>query len=1101
MFDGPNSYRPIDDSSPLPIRIELLGPFRVFDGYGNQMEPLQGRVNDLLAVMVVTSTSLSRSQMASELWGGEPTSSADNAVRSYLAILKDLADPAIFRRTGLLYPVQRDRVHSDWDEFEGSVTAARSFARATNFSEAAVHYEAALRLWRGEPFHGLRPLQRLESLTRRAKELFDLAEEEYGAVLLQLGRHEANIERFVLATERRPTRERRWEQLMLALYRAKRQTEACEVYSTARKAVVERAGLDPSKSLHELYVQILHQAPDLDLVSLSPERPGIPAWVVAATERAVGRELERSQLGTFVSMVVGPSASGKSTLLAQRTNDDLIELAESERFDVMHVGFEPHLSTGTSPFQLAVFSAASDTDQPLTPEYLLNGVRQRCDIGQVVLVVDDLQWCDDTSLLVLKHLIRNPLSSLRIRIGARPSDASAAIGRLSGVSVVHLEPMTDSEINLMVDAMQPTLTKQGVTVSLDQRQAAIAAGKGRPLVVELLLRTVVWLNDELQTEQPEAIGALVRRLVNSLPSRSQDLLHHISVMGNPFNLDACAQDLAASDEEIRQALDDGIRLGLLSSGILQFAHSSIGEAVYRSLPPSERLARHELLFKNTNLLTDEQAVHALSASTILDTDTILTICEAGRRIATTAGRWSRVVAIAEREIELRNHRNVTPNMFDVLVDLAEALERLGKSAETIRDQAMLLAQQSGNSANALRAAGIPPLSGRSIEPTASSLSRLARALSVVGRPARRNLDTNAVLLHAERVSVTGIAGLDVSLAAESFNVIERVASSATDPHHRAIALRSWLSGHPGSANQLDWQTRLAELVELATGTEDRQLLAESLSLLIRAHLVNGQLSDASSVLEQHARVCTRPSDHWTNALARSTILTTQGYLTEGADAAVEAALFGARFAINDFRPSQIVQQSVLKWVGGPDIESRLPVLVSVGVTESESTEVLGTRRWVAYSLAAMQYAQLGDITNANRLVDLTADLFPTKADWFAPPAAAWITEACWILRRNIPTQITNCLIAVGQRFVVVGLAPAANLGPAARYVAMAASLAGSAEAVSLFESARELSETAGAVIWEQMILSSQETHYRRNNLLEAADEIKTFAKRLSLLLS
>ena len=61
--------------------------------------------------------------------------------------------------------------------------------------------------------------------------------------------------------------ERLCGQLMLALYRSRRQAEATEVYQRTRRRLVDELGLEPGPQLHALLTRILEQDPDLDIES------------------------------------------------------------------------------------------------------------------------------------------------------------------------------------------------------------------------------------------------------------------------------------------------------------------------------------------------------------------------------------------------------------------------------------------------------------------------------------------------------------------------------------------------------------------------------------------------------------------------------------------------------------------------------------------------------------------------------------------------------------------------------------------------------------------------------------------------------------------
>jgi class 3 adenylate cyclase/tetratricopeptide (TPR) repeat protein len=71
-----------------------------------------------------------------------------------------------------------------------------------------------------------------------------------------------------------PLRERRWAQLMLALYRCGRQADALRAYQRLRGQLAEQLGIEPSLELKGLEEGILLQKPELDWQPPPTARPG-----------------------------------------------------------------------------------------------------------------------------------------------------------------------------------------------------------------------------------------------------------------------------------------------------------------------------------------------------------------------------------------------------------------------------------------------------------------------------------------------------------------------------------------------------------------------------------------------------------------------------------------------------------------------------------------------------------------------------------------------------------------------------------------------------------------------------------------------------------
>jgi hypothetical protein len=82
-------------------------------------------------------------------------------------------------------------------------------------------------------------------------------------VRLQLGDHDRLIGELRMAAESQPLRERIWEQLIVALYRARRRSDALDIYQRIRGILEEQLGIEPSPTLQLLHTAILNDDPRL----------------------------------------------------------------------------------------------------------------------------------------------------------------------------------------------------------------------------------------------------------------------------------------------------------------------------------------------------------------------------------------------------------------------------------------------------------------------------------------------------------------------------------------------------------------------------------------------------------------------------------------------------------------------------------------------------------------------------------------------------------------------------------------------------------------------------------------------------------------------
>src|SRR3984957_15459864 len=136
-------------------------------------------------------------------------------------------------------------------------------AAAGDTSQAVARFEEALTLWRGIP--ELPDGQRgLSEKTRWIEGPAALGEGRADA-LLATGRAAEVIGDLEAAVAEAPLRERRWGQLMLALYRAGRQGEALGAYQRARSLLADELGVDPGPELRRLEAAIVAQDASLDI--------------------------------------------------------------------------------------------------------------------------------------------------------------------------------------------------------------------------------------------------------------------------------------------------------------------------------------------------------------------------------------------------------------------------------------------------------------------------------------------------------------------------------------------------------------------------------------------------------------------------------------------------------------------------------------------------------------------------------------------------------------------------------------------------------------------------------------------------------------------
>jgi len=274
------------------LAFRILGPLEVASDEGPiALGGLKQRAS--LAILLLNANRVvSVERLADDLYAGAPPVTAVTQVQRQISSLRKALGPQSgieTRAPGYLIRLAPEQL--DLHRFERATEdAADQLTRGVPRRAADVLHEA-LALWRGTPLADLAyesfaqtTIERLEEIRLTALELRMDAD-------LALGRHATVLPELESLVQEHPLRERVRGQLMLALYRSGRQTEALDEYGKARAALIEGFGLEPSPTLHELERAILVHDPALELRH------------EAATSE-LGREPESAVL-------VLPSASGR----------------------------------------------------------------------------------------------------------------------------------------------------------------------------------------------------------------------------------------------------------------------------------------------------------------------------------------------------------------------------------------------------------------------------------------------------------------------------------------------------------------------------------------------------------------------------------------------------------------------------------------------------------------------------------------------------------------------------------------------------------------------------------------------------------------------
>lgn len=199
--------------------------------------------------------------VAKLLWGEHPPRTAAKALQTHISSLRRTLGDGVVLTEGTGWTLAGSEV--DAARYKLAAKMGRDAAVAGDTAQALVRFDEALARWRGVP--ELPDSQQGVAEKTRWIEGHAALVEDRADALLASGRAAEIIGELESAVAEAPLRERRWGQLMLALYRAGRQGEALGAYRRARSLLADELGVDPGPELRRLEAAIVAQDTALDI--------------------------------------------------------------------------------------------------------------------------------------------------------------------------------------------------------------------------------------------------------------------------------------------------------------------------------------------------------------------------------------------------------------------------------------------------------------------------------------------------------------------------------------------------------------------------------------------------------------------------------------------------------------------------------------------------------------------------------------------------------------------------------------------------------------------------------------------------------------------
>ena len=252
--------------------------------------------------------------------------------------------------------------------------------------------------------------------------------------------------------------------------------------------------------------------------------------------------------------------------------------------------------------------------------YLFNSIREfvgrASDMQPICVLLDDLHWADEGSLLLLDGVAED-LSGLRVLLIGTYRDVELDLSRplartLDGLVRRHLASrlsirrLPEADVGRMLEALGGATPPPALVGSI------YAETEGNPFFVEEVFKHLAesgliidpegrWRTDleVSELEVPESVRLVVGRRLERLGEHARRALSEAAIVGRLFDfrlLEVIADDLG--EDSLLDALDEAERAGLVTSAAVgddvryQFAHELIRQTLLTGLSALRRQRLH-----------------------------------------------------------------------------------------------------------------------------------------------------------------------------------------------------------------------------------------------------------------------------------------------------------------------------------------------------------------------------------------------------------------------------------------------------------------------------------------------------------------------------
>jgi DNA-binding SARP family transcriptional activator/tetratricopeptide (TPR) repeat protein len=971
--------------------------------------------------------SVSRDELIEAVWGEDAPADADAALRTRLSKLRHALGVGVLDGRAALTLELPEGTSLDIEQVNQFTERAERQLAAGELDDAAASARAADALARRRFLPGIEAAwiddvrRRLEDVRLRALETLAMAGLQIGGS--ELGSAEGAARDLIEAS---PLRESGYRCLMAVHAARGNVSDSLQVYEHLRCRLREELGSAPSPAISELHTLLL-RAGDTHASGTVPEQIPLPPPALRERGAFVGRAAVVGRLDDALAaarggrrtfaFISGEPGIGKTRLaqqLARRAHAGGATVLWGQAFEETLTPYEPllvPLRAYVRGCPADVLAAAVGAHAPelarLVPELrarlphlaqpqvgdprsersrLFQGLAElmtnASQATPVLLVLDDMHWADQATLLFLRELGRFPdQAALLVLVAHRDTepgnagvrDLIADLRRETSVDEIHLAGLDECESAALI------ADRVGSRPSSSVVQTLHGETDGNPFFLEELVRHfsrdtrleegLVLAADRL----PDVVKDVTSQRIARLDPAARRALTAAAVVGRDFSIDVVAEAVGVSPDILVVQLEGAVAAGLVVdvvAGRYGFTHVLTHDVVYEGVAPTRRSQLHRAVGDALVRLTgggDDEHLGELAHHFALAGD--------GRAAGYAVRAGDRAMAMLAYEEAARHYSSAleatsptaaqSPEACDLLLSIGEAHLRAGdrNASRSAFKRAAEVARTLGDDRRFAR--GVLGIGGGRAQVTSGAVDRelvvlLEEAIERVGdadQALRAHLLVRlAVELYWSDEHERRMRLADDALAAARSSGDDRTVA------HVLVARRfaQW-----GPDNLGDRTASAEETLELAARLDDPDLALEGHCARSTDLLEGGEVHAAWAEMELHERLANErrhPFHMWVAAMRRTMRPLFEGRLTDVEPLAQEAVGIGRDLDEEDTEQGFAVQMDRLRRHQGRGAE-----IVALTRQFAERSDLPVWRM----ALASL-YAELGREPDAREQFELVA---------------------------------------------------------------------------------------------------------------------------------